>query len=228
MGVFQRVAASVTARAHRVLDRFDEPAAPFDRARTLQRGLLTEARERLAQLEVEAAGLRAEVQKEQRSAERWEQNARERLAAGGEGAAREALAERAGALARIERLTRRDEALREERENLTDLARRLEERLAEFGRLAETVRAADAAARVKEALDAIDAESEELHKVKAAGDTARRAEPRDLDEELGELETAALVEAQMRWLKAELDRDPRTRGRGPGSGRGGASSSTPR
>ncbi len=207
MSALQRIAASVRARAHRVLDRFDEPAAAFDRARALQLSLLTEARDRLAASADEAAAVRAEVRQEQQSADRWEQSARERLAAGGESAARGALVQRAGALARLEQLWRHDKTLRAERERLTDLAQRLEGRLEEFGTLAETVRAADAAARAERELAAAAAEAEELRRV--ADQAARRAEALDLDEQLVELETTALVEAQLRWLKAEPYRDPR-------------------
>ncbi|HZP51651.1 PspA/IM30 family protein [Actinocrinis sp.] len=220
MGVLQRIAASARARAHRVLDRFDEPAAAFDRARALQLSLLSEASNRLAASAAEAAALRVEVRREQERADRWAQSAREQLAAGGESAARAALAQWAGAVTRLERLRRQDEALRVERDGLTELSQRLEGRLAEFGALAETVRAADAAARAERELAVIATEAEELRR--AVDRTARRAAPRGLDEELGELETAALVEAQLRRLKAESRHGPRA------SGGGGSSRSTSR
>ena len=215
MSVLQRIAASARARAHRMLDRFDEPAAAFDRARALQLTLLTEARDRLAVLADEMAALRDEMRQEQERAGRWGDSAREQLAAGGESAARAALAQWAGALTRLERLRRQDEALRVERDRLTELSQRLEERREEFRSLAETVRAADAAARAERELAAIATEAEELRR--AADHTARRAAPRDLDEELGELETAALVEAQLRRLKAELRHGPRNSGGGGSS-----------
>lgn len=216
MGVFQRITASFTARAHRVLDHFDEPAAPFDRARQLQLGLLAQARDRLTQLADEEAGRRVEAQQQRQHADQWERTAREQLAAGGEEAARAALMQRAAAVTRIEQLARQDEAARTERDRLTDLTRRLEERLEEFTTLAETVRAADAAARADQAMAAIDAEADELHK--ATTDAARQAEPPDLDEEMAALETAALVDAQLRWLKDDLRRNPRAQGRRQGNG----------
>jgi phage shock protein A len=207
MGVFQRVAATFTTRAHRVLDRFDEPAAPFDRARQLQLGLLTQARDRLTQLADEEAGRRVEAQQQQQHADQWERTAREQLAAGGEEAARAALMQRATALSRMGQLTREDEAAHTERDRLTDLIRRLEERLEEFTALAETVRAADATARADQAMAAIDAEADELRR--ATTDAARQAEPPDLDEEMAALEAAALVDAQLRWLRDDLRRKRR-------------------
>ena len=220
MVALQRIAALVRARAHRMLDRFDEPAAAFDRARALQLSLLTEARDRLAVLADEAAVLRAEVRQEQERADRWGHSAREQLAAGGESAARAALVQWAGAQTRLERLRRQEEALCVERDRLTGLSQRLEGRLEEFGTLAETVRAAEAAARAERELAAIATEAEELRR--AVDDTARRAAPLGLDEELSELESAALVEAQLRWLKEELRHSRRT----PGGG--GSSRSTSR
>jgi phage shock protein A len=162
MAMVRSVSASLRARIHRVLDRFDDPQAAVDYARERQLSLLAAAHGRLARLQDEIAGSELDELHQRECADQWDRRAQEQLATDGEASARAALAERAGALTRIKQLSRSRDALLSERERLGELVIQVEQRMNEFRTLSETIRAAGVAARTQKVLADIAADNDEL------------------------------------------------------------------
>ncbi|MEW1844102.1 PspA/IM30 family protein [Nonomuraea angiospora] len=176
MGLARRIAELFRIKAHKALDRAEDPREVLDYSYARQLELLNRVRRGVA--DVATSRKRVELQLDQlrTSAGRLEGQARQALSLGEEEIARQALARRTAALAQVDDLQGQRESLKGEEERLTLASQRLQAKVEAFRTRKETLKAtytaAEARTRISESVTGI---SEEMGDV---GTAVQRAEDR--------------------------------------------------
>ncbi len=174
MGLMRRLAAIFGAKAHRALDRAEDPRETLDYSYQKQLEMLQKVRRGVADVATSRKRLELQVTALEQQQSKLEGQARQALAGGREDLAREALARKSGLDAQLSDLRQQHANLQGEEEKLTLASRRLQAKVDAFRTKKETIKAtytaAEAQTRIGEAFSGI---SEEMSDV---GMAVQRAE----------------------------------------------------
>jgi phage shock protein A len=218
-GVAKRVKLIFEAKANRVLERYEDPAALLDLSYEKQRELLMTVRRGVAEvatarkrLEIQSAGL-------QRKADELESQARRALAVGREDLAREALSRRTGLTSQISDLQTQHSVIRADEERLVRAVQTLEQRIDAFRTKKETLKATYAAAeaqtRIGEAVAGIGSQLGDV------GELMQRAEDKTLEMQarslaIGQLMESGALSDPLGIAKTDIERELDQLSAGPG------------
>ena len=230
MGLWQRVSVLFKAKAHKALDKVEDPRETLDYS--YQRQLEMHQKVKRGLLDVATARKRLELQGEQLQAKaaKLHEQARRAMELGQEGLAREALTRRAAIEPELEGLKGQHASLQAEETKLTEASRRLAAHLDTLRTRKETIKAsytaAEAQTKVGEALSGISedmgdiglavqrAEDKTLAMQSRAGAIDELLASGALDDlstpgdrtlaDLGRAVAASQVDAELARLKAEL------------------------
>ncbi|MFW6690711.1 PspA/IM30 family protein [Streptomyces sp. MAR4 CNX-425] len=213
-GITQRIGALFRTKAHKALDRAEDPREVLDYSYERQLEMLQRVRRGLADVATSRKHVERQVDQLRESTGRLEDQAQQALTGGREDLAREALTRRTAATAKITELREQQASLQAQEEKLTQAAQRLQAQTDSFRTRKETIKAtytsAEAQTRVTEAVSGI---GDELGEVGLATQRARdkteqmQARAGALDELIasGALEDATLPAGQDD-MQAELER----------------------
>jgi phage shock protein A len=224
MGVFSRLSDILAANLHALLDRAEDPERMIAHViRTMEDGVARAARYAASAIAAERQ-LTREMKRNQREAERWQEQAAQALLAGREDLARQAL-ERKVEHAKLARaLEGQRAAARQTSDEVRDVLRLLETRLAEARHKQGALVARHQAAKARRELITL---AEGIPDPSTAQATLRRLEHRllafedevmarceiyqvgtALEQEIDDLETEREVSRQLQALKQAFDRGP--------------------
>lgn len=230
MGLIQKLATILRAKASKTLDKAEDPRESLDYSYERQLQLLSQVRRGLADVATSRKRIELQGQQLQVSAAKLEAQARQALEQNREDLAREALTRRAGIGAQLTDLQAQHTQLDAEEQKLTAATRRLEAKAEAFRSRKETIKASYTAAEAQTKIgEAVAGISEEMGDV---GMAMRRAEDKvaqmqarasAIDEllvsgalddlslpgdhiaaELARISTAATVDSDLARLKGEL------------------------
>jgi phage shock protein A len=176
MGLTQRLSMVFKSKAHKLLDRAEDPRETLDYSYQRQLEMLHKVKRGVADVATSRKRVELQAQQLQDKAAKLHDQAKQALEAGREDLAKEALARRAAIQPQLEGLRTQHEQLRAEEAKLSLAASRLQMKVDAFRTRKETIKAtytaAEAQARIGEALSGV---SEEMGDV---GLAIQRAEDR--------------------------------------------------
>ena len=176
MGLMARLSTVFKSKAHKVLDRAEDPRETLDYSYQRQLEMLQKVKRGVADVATSRKRVELQAQQLQARATKLHEQARKALEAGREDLAREALSRRAAIQPELDGLRVQHEQLQTEETKLTQAASRLQAKVDAFRTRKETIKAtytaAEAQARIGEAFSGI---SEEMGDV---GLAIQRAEDR--------------------------------------------------
>lgn len=232
MGIARRIAELYEVKVNALLDRAENPAELLDYSYAQQQELLRRIRRVLT--EVTASRIRARTQQDQvrRFADRLRGQAEQAVAAGEEELARQALALRTATLAQADDLDAEQVTLRGYENRLSAAARRLEAKIETFRTRKEAIKAQYAAAgaitgavlafggiseemgdvglatrRAQDKVAQLQARASALDEMLGSGrleDVAAPASSEEIQAQLDEVSTQALVDAELARIKERL------------------------
>ncbi|WP_052862884.1 PspA/IM30 family protein [Streptomyces niger] len=211
--IAHRIAALFRIKAHKALDRAEDPREVLDYSYGQQQELLRRVQRGVADVATSRKRVELQATRLEQSAGRLQDQAQQALAVGREDLAREALTRRAAVASQVTDLQGQQESLQAQEEKLTLAAQRLQTKVEAFRTQKETIKAtytaAEAQTRITEAVTGI---GEEMGDVGMAVERARdrteqlQARAGALDELIasGALEDATLP-AGRDDIQAQLD-----------------------
>jgi phage shock protein A len=234
MGLWQRFLMLFRARASSALDRAEDPRQTIDYAYNRQLELLQQMRRGVADVATARKRIELQANQLQQTSAKLEGQARQALTQNREDLAREALGRRAAIQSELVDLRAQHDQLQQEENRMLEGTRLLEDRVAQFRRQKETVKAsytaAEARTRVGESMAGLSKEMSELglamqraedriaqtharaaaiEELMASGQLENLAAPGDrIQAELNVTAQSAQVDTDLARLKRELGSAP--------------------
>ena len=228
-GIFERIALMFKTKAHKTLDKYEDPRETLDYSYERQLELLRKVRRGVA--DVATSRKRVELQAQKMSSEIDRYTAQRALESNREDLAREALTRKSGLSAQLQDLQNQHAALQAEEEKLVRASTRLQAKVDAFRTRKETIKAtysaAEAQTRINEAFTGISEEMSDVGMaIQRAEDKTLQLQARasavdelletgaledpsgmvgnDLDRELDALASGSSVESELAAMKAQL------------------------
>ncbi len=230
MGMWQRFSTIFKAKAHKAIDRMEDPRETLDYSYQRQLEMLQKVKRGLVDVATSRKRLELQGEQLQSKAAKLLEQARRAMAVDREDLAREALTRRAAIEPELETLKTQHAQLRAEETKLTEASKRLSAQIEAFRTRKETIKAtytaAEAQTKVGEALSglsddmgdiglavqraedktlAMQSRAGAIDELLASGALDDLSTPGDrIDAELGRAVSAATVDAELARLRAEL------------------------
>ena len=230
MGMWQRFSTIFKAKAHKAIDRMEDPRETLDYSYQRQLEMLQKVKRGLVDVATSRKRLELQGEQLQAKAAKLLEQARRAMAVDREDLAREALTRRAAIEPELETLKNQHAQLRAEETKLTEASKRLSAQIEAFRTRKETIKAtytaAEAQTKVGEALSglsddmgdiglavqraedktlAMQSRAGAIDELLASGALDDLSTPGDrIDAELGRAVSAATVDAELARLRAEL------------------------
>jgi phage shock protein A len=255
MGLGNRLATVLKAKASKALDRAEDPREILDYSYEKQLELLTKTKRGVADVATSRKRLELQMQQLNQSGDTLQKQAQQALTAGREDLAREALTRRAGLQQQIASLQQQHDQLKGQETQLIAATDRLSAKVESFRTQKETIKAtytaAEAQTKISESVSGLSEEIGDigsamqraqdktaqmqaragaLDELMASGalDDATTALPGgdDISRQLAQLSASSDVDAQLAAMKGELGATPTPQSLPAGSADGAGTGST--
>ena len=230
-GIFERIALMFKSKAHKTLDKYEDPRETLDYSYERQLELLRKVRRGVADVATSRKRVELQAQKMSSEIDRYTVTAQRALESNREDLAREALTRKAGLTTQLQDLQNQHAALQAEEEKLVRASTRLQAKVDAFRTRKETIKAtysaAEAQTRINEAFTGISEEMSDVGMaIQRAEDKTMQLQARasavdellasgsleaatgsvgsDLDRELDALASGSSVENELAAMKAQL------------------------
>ena len=193
-GIFERIALMFKTKAHKTLDKYEDPRETLDYSYERQLELLRKVRRGVADVATSRKRVELQAQKMSSEIDRYTVTAQRALESNREDLAREALTRKAGLTTQLQDLQNQHSALQAEEEKLVRASTRLQAKVDAFRTRKETIKAT------------YSARASAVDELLASGalEDATGSVGSDLDRELDALASGSSVENELAAMKAQL------------------------